>query len=427
MALWSISLLLISISYLTYHHPPATWTILPQWMRPAKRQLPAGAQKSEPLEKDTEDTEDTEQKQWHSDRALDTADNPDHRTGGPLQISGEKEKEEDEDEDEEEEGDGDKTPLAMSASSTTVTSLPVPLFTLDSSQTEEDGQGQKENREEKQEQTQAPQDQDQDQDRDEEQDERDNLPPPMFPAANSAQRASAPLPPPSPFASPSASPSPSFTLSTTPSTLMPPPSAKPPSSLMGPPPPRPSSSSLMPPPRGPPIRAQPSTASSLRVPSTGPVPNRGPPASSAAQARLGSGLAPSRIDTPNSRNKVQLTPGHSPLDWATLSRSKSLSGVPHFMRVTPSMLKHHNGRKDRDTGQKKDAWSVYLGKVYNITPYLPFHPGGQGELLRAAGKDGTALFNDVHPWVNWEGMMSSCLVGIMVSETEENSGLDSLD
>lgn len=101
--------------------------------------------------------------------------------------------------------------------------------------------------------------------------------------------------------------------------------------------------------------------------------------------------------------------------------------MSHFIRVTPSLLKHNNGRKDKQTGLKKDAWSVYQGKVYNITPYLPFHPGGEGELLRGAGKDGTALFNDVHPWVNWEGMLSSCLVGILVSETEEMSGLEGLD
>ena len=36
-----------------------------------------------------------------------------------------------------------------------------------------------------------------------------------------------------------------------------------------------------------------------------------------------------------------------------------------------------------------------LGNVYNITPYLDFHPGGVDELMRGAGKDGTALFDEV--------------------------------
>jgi cytochrome b involved in lipid metabolism len=33
------------------------------------------------------------------------------------------------------------------------------------------------------------------------------------------------------------------------------------------------------------------------------------------------------------------------------------------------------------------------GIVYNITPYVRFHPGGGKELLRGAGRDGTKLFS----------------------------------
>ena len=50
------------------------------------------------------------------------------------------------------------------------------------------------------------------------------------------------------------------------------------------------------------------------------------------------------------------------------------------------MLKEHR--------TKDDAWSVFNGKVYNITPYLPFHPGGEKELMRVAGRDGTKLFGE---------------------------------
>lgn len=112
-----------------------------------------------------------------------------------------------------------------------------------------------------------------------------------------------------------------------------------------------------------------------------------------------------------------LAPGHSPLDWAQLTSKPNhkLRGkdVPdNFIRVPPSLLKYHNGRKGRD------AWTEYQGKVYNITPYLPFHPGGEGELMRGAGKDSAKLFMEVHPWVNWEGMLAECLVGVLVSEKE---------
>jgi cytochrome b involved in lipid metabolism len=43
-----------------------------------------------------------------------------------------------------------------------------------------------------------------------------------------------------------------------------------------------------------------------------------------------------------------------------------------------------------------DAWSIYNGKVYNITPFLHYHPGGVSSLLRGAGTDLTGLFNKYH-------------------------------
>ena len=62
--------------------------------------------------------------------------------------------------------------------------------------------------------------------------------------------------------------------------------------------------------------------------------------------------------------------------------------------------------------------------MYNLNPYLKFHPGGEGELMRGAGKEGVAerLFLEVHPWVNWEGMLAECLVGILVGEEDGVDG-----
>lgn len=41
--------------------------------------------------------------------------------------------------------------------------------------------------------------------------------------------------------------------------------------------------------------------------------------------------------------------------------------------------------------------SPYLlsGRVYNVTHYMDFHPGGDAELMRGVGQDGTSLFNQV--------------------------------
>ncbi|CDQ96554.1 unnamed protein product [Oncorhynchus mykiss] len=51
--------------------------------------------------------------------------------------------------------------------------------------------------------------------------------------------------------------------------------------------------------------------------------------------------------------------------------------------------------------------------VYNVSPYMDFHPGGEEELMKAAGIDGTDLFDQVHRWVNYESMLKECLVGRM--------------
>ncbi|KAJ3965710.1 cytochrome b5 [Lentinula raphanica] len=109
------------------------------------------------------------------------------------------------------------------------------------------------------------------------------------------------------------------------------------------------------------------------------------------------------------RGKVALAPGHSPLDWAALKASgKDLRGVDSLMRIPPSILKKHNTRED--------AWSAFNGKVYNFTPYLSFHPGGEKELMRVAGRDGSKLFALTHAWVNVDFMLDSCLVGFLVPE-----------
>ena len=62
---------------------------------------------------------------------------------------------------------------------------------------------------------------------------------------------------------------------------------------------------------------------------------------------------------------------------------------------------------------------MWQGKVYNMTPYMDFHPGGVDQLMRGAGKEGAEkLFLEIHPWVSWESMLGECLVGVLVSEQE---------
>ncbi|KAI1638729.1 hypothetical protein F4809DRAFT_231296 [Biscogniauxia mediterranea] len=192
-------------------------------------------------------------------------------------------------------------------------------------------------------------------------------------------------------------------------------------------------SSMAPPPRPPTLTTPNSSSSSSSHlsaprPPSGPLPNR----SATYDRQPGtSTLAPppthsSKPAKPS--RQVSLRPGHSPLDWARLAGApasdlRGLAPGTPYLRVTPGMLRRQTGRRGRD------AWTALGGRVYNLTPYLPFHPGGEPELLRAAARDGSRLFAEVHPWVNYETMLAACLVGLLVDEAEaESTGeMDAMD
>ncbi|KAN0062606.1 hypothetical protein ACQY0O_005139 [Thecaphora frezii] len=225
--------------------------------------------------------------------------------------------------------------------------------------------------------------------------EDDDLPP-AFPSLNSAQRSAPSLQPPS-----SEKPTAASVLQFITSTSNPAQTAA-----------EKKDKSLMPPP---------SSLGSLGVPRNGLTPGGGggggggglavPPTTTAASAPPGVGGASgaSLAGQGGKRKKVALAPGCSPLDWARLKSSTDLrGGVTQLLRITPSELKRHN--------QRHDAWSAFYGKVYNLTPYLRFHPGGEDDLMRVAGRDGTRLFALTHSWVNIDAMIDSAMVGVLVSE-----------
>ena len=43
-----------------------------------------------------------------------------------------------------------------------------------------------------------------------------------------------------------------------------------------------------------------------------------------------------------------------------------------------------------------DCWSAINGNVYNLTSWIPRHPGGEAAIKGLCGKDGSAAFNGQH-------------------------------
>lgn len=144
------------------------------------------------------------------------------------------------------------------------------------------------------------------------------------------------------------------------------------------------------------------------------------------------------------RSKVALKPGHSALDWYELTSTKGkrfalVTNVDKLLTVDFDHIKTINYpqtlfqisrkvplylirpplRVDKELlrrhSSKDDCWCVIQGKVYCLTNYLEFHPGGVDILLKyCAGKDATVMFNKYHRWVSFDKLLETCFVGVYV-------------
>ncbi|XP_025793112.1 cytochrome b5 domain-containing protein RLF-like isoform X2 [Panicum hallii] len=112
---------------------------------------------------------------------------------------------------------------------------------------------------------------------------------------------------------------------------------------------------------------------------------------------------------PVARAKVPFEKGYSQMNWLKLTRTHpdlaGLKGHSNRRLISLEEVKQHK------TGDC--IWTVLKGRVYNIAPYMKFHPGGVDMLMKAAGKDSAAMFNKYHAWVNAEFLLEKCLVGFV--------------
>lgn len=103
-------------------------------------------------------------------------------------------------------------------------------------------------------------------------------------------------------------------------------------------------------------------------------------------------------------------------DWVNLTKvAKDLAqrkGAP-LRRITKEEIREHS--------TVHDGWCSLKGKVYNISPYLAYHPGGEKIMKGVLGKDATALFDKYHPWVNVDGLIGTLQLGYLATSTSAKS------
>lgn len=75
------------------------------------------------------------------------------------------------------------------------------------------------------------------------------------------------------------------------------------------------------------------------------------------------------------------------LNWA--ERQEQL---PYIGIITKEELAKHN--------TKEDCWVSLKGFVYNLTPYISHHPGGEDIIMQFAGGDITEPYMKHHKWVS---------------------------
>lgn len=94
-------------------------------------------------------------------------------------------------------------------------------------------------------------------------------------------------------------------------------------------------------------------------------------------------------------------------DWKRLLLSANdlaqRKGQPLRRDIPRDEIRQHN--------KNHDGWIILRGKVYNIGPYLPYHPGGIDIFKHVLGKDGDSLFDKYHRWVNIDGLIGPLLIG----------------
>ncbi len=85
---------------------------------------------------------------------------------------------------------------------------------------------------------------------------------------------------------------------------------------------------------------------------------------------------------------------------ATISIPKPSQGTPQPTPTpTPTPAPKTGGYSSSEVSlhnNESSCWTIINNKVYNLTSFISEHPGGEHNILKICGKDGTSAFENQH-------------------------------
>ena len=71
--------------------------------------------------------------------------------------------------------------------------------------------------------------------------------------------------------------------------------------------------------------------------------------------------------------------------------------LPQLNKLSPNHWLTSAGPTVQNHSSKESCWVILYGNVWDVTDFLPEHPGGANIILKLAGKDATEEYDPVHP------------------------------
>ncbi|EUD68004.1 hypothetical protein C922_01616 [Plasmodium inui San Antonio 1] len=102
--------------------------------------------------------------------------------------------------------------------------------------------------------------------------------------------------------------------------------------------------------------------------------------------------------------------GAKQMQYANLS--KEFKNEEEQTEGNENAIKTYTREEVAKHNTSKDAWVIFKNKIYEITYYLLYHPGGKDILLEQAGKDITDYVSHYHPWINVQKILKNNYKGM---------------